>query len=274
MYYNQQQQEQNNLPKALGISSLITAGLVLIAFFIVFGQHIPEYGTGGIIVNYGTSPEGMGDDYMSIEEPSMDENANNVRPDRVDPETTPIPTPTQQTAEKSVVTQDVEDAPAVTKTEKPVASKAEQSTVEKKDATPAVNPNALFKGKKNNGKGTGDGTGSTPGNQGSDLGDPLASNYGEGGSGFGDMRLSLANRKWESRPNVQDDGQSVGIVEVEFTVDKNGRIISARQGGRTTIADYRLVQKCIQAVRNSKLNALANAPETQVGKVSFTFRVR
>lgn len=273
--YHQQYQEENNLPKALGISSLVMAGLVLIGFFIVFTQNIPQYGMGGMIVNYGTSDEGMGDDYMSVDEPSMAENANNVRPDRIDPTTEPIPTPTQQIAERSVMTQDVEDAPAVTPTEKPKPTPtAEQSTAQKPDATPAVNPNALFKGRNNNAQGGGDGTGSTPGNQGSALGDPLASNYGEGGSGFGDMMLSLSNRRWERAPNVQDDGQSVGVVEIEFTVDKNGNILRARQGSRTTIADYRLVQKCIRAVESAKLNALANAPESQVGRVSFNFRVR
>ena len=115
MQYHQQRMEENNMPKALGISSLVMAGLLAIGFFIVFGQEIPEYGMGGIVVNYGTSPEGMGDDYMSVDEPSVDENANEVRPDKIDPNTTPIPTPTQQVAEKSIATQDVDDAPAITK---------------------------------------------------------------------------------------------------------------------------------------------------------------
>ena len=115
MYYNQFQ-EENNLPKALGISTLVMAALGVIGFFIVFGQNLPEYGMGGIIVNYGTSPEGMGEDYMSVDEPSMDENANNVRPDKIDPNSTPIPTPSQQVADKAVATQDVEEAPVVAKT--------------------------------------------------------------------------------------------------------------------------------------------------------------
>lgn len=173
------------MPKALGLSSAVMGILVLIGFFIVFGGDVPRYGMGGIIVNYGTAEEGMGDDYMSVDEPSMDENANNVKPDKIDPSTTPVPTPSQQVADKVVATQDIEDAPAVPKNEKPVKANADVSTVEKKDAKPAVNPNALYKGKKNNAVGTGDGTGSTAGNQGSKLGDPLASNYGEGGSGDG-----------------------------------------------------------------------------------------
>ncbi len=273
MYYNQYQ-EENNLPKALGISTLVMAALVAIGFFIVFNQATPDFGMGGLIVNYGTAPEGMGEDYMSVDEPSMDENANNVKPDKIDPVTTPIPTPSQQIADKSVVTQDVEDAPVVPKAEKPVKANADQSTVEKKNATPAVNPNALYKGKKNNAQGSGDGTGSVPGNQGSNLGDPLASNYGEGGSGFGNTMLSLENRKFVVRPNVEDNGQQTGIVKVEFTVDSRGNIIRARQAKGTTIADYKLVNKCIQAVQNSRLNALENAPDSQTGLITFRFKVR
>jgi len=93
-----------------------------------------------------------------------------------------LPTPSQRVSDKAVATQDVEDAPVVSKAEKPVKAAATETTTPKKESTPAVNTNALYKGNKNNGTGAGDGTGSIPGNQGSRLGDPLASNYGEGGS--------------------------------------------------------------------------------------------
>jgi hypothetical protein len=140
------QHEENNFPKALGISTLVMASLLLIGFFVVFKAQVPdEYGMGGMIVNYGTSPEGMGDDYMSVEEPSVDPNANNERPDHIDPVETPTPTPTQQVAEKAVVTQDLEDAPAVTKTEKKVVSKAAETTKEVKEVAPKANAKALFK---------------------------------------------------------------------------------------------------------------------------------
>ncbi|MGO1520119.1 MAG: energy transducer TonB [Sphingobacterium sp.] len=273
MYYNQHQ-EENNLPKALGISTIIMVGLGVIAFFIVLGQNLPEYGMGGIIVNYGTAEEGMGEDYMSVDEPSLDENANNVRPDIIDPNSAPVPTPSQQVSNEAVATQDIEEAPVIAKAEKPVQANAEQSTVEKEDATPAVNPNALYKGNKNNAQGAGDGTGDTPGNQGSNLGDPLASNYGEGGSGFGDSMLSLENRRFTVPPKIDDNGQQHGIVNIEFTVDNKGNIIRARQAKGTTIADYSLIEKCIRAVEQAKLNALASAPQTQTGRITFRFSVR
>jgi len=262
-------------PNALAISSAIFGAFILISFFIIFGTETPRYGMGGIVVNYGTSEEGMGDDYMSVDEPSMDPNANNVKPDKIDPTETPTPTPSQQVADKAVVTQDLEEAPAVTKAAKPVKVTATETTVEKKEAQQTVNTNALFKGKKNNAVGSGDGTGSTPGNQGSKLGDPLAPNYGEGGSGDGNMMLSIANRRFEVRPQIDDNGQQSGKVAVEIRVAPNGTITYARAGVKgTTLPDRSLWEKCERAVRGARLNQLAQAPDSQTGVIVFNFRVK
>lgn len=274
MYY--QSQEENNLPKAIGLSAAVMGLLVLIGFFVVFGGA-PRYGMGGIIVNYGTAEEGMGEDYMSVDEPSMDEQANNVQPDKVDPVEEVAPTPSQQVTEKVVATQDVEEAPAVPapKKEKPVPANADVATTEKKEAKPAVNPNALYKGKKNNATGKGDGTGSTAGNQGSKLGDPLASNYGEGGSGDGNMMLSIANRRFEVPPKIDDKGQQAGRVAVEFRVNRQGVVTHARAGVRgTTISNRALLEKCERAMMAARLNQLPNAPDSQTGVIVFNFKLR
>lgn len=274
MYYHIK--EENNLPKAIGYSSIVMALLIAIGFFIVFGQSsIPEYGMGGIVVNYGTSDVGMGDDYMSIEEPSMDENANNVQPDRVVPTETPTPTPSQQVSDKAVATQDMEDAPAVTKTEKAVKNPAPETTKEVKNSTPTVNTNALYKGKKNNGQGAGDGEGGGAGNQGSALGDPLASNYGEGGSGFGNTPISLTSRHWAVRPNIDDKSQFSGVVVCELTVDRNGNIVSVRPGVKgTTYSSPTVYSMLERELRKAKFNTVPNAPERRVVHVTINFKVR
>lgn len=274
MYYHIK--EENNLPKAIGYSSIVMAILIAIGFFIVFGQPaIPDYGMGGIVVNYGTSDVGTGDDYMSIEEPSMDENANNVRPDRIVPTETPTPTPTQQVSDKAVATQDMEDAPAVTKTEKAVKNPSPETTKEVKNSTPTVNTNALYKGKKNNGQGAGDGEGGGVGNQGSALGDPLASNYGEGGSGFGNTPISLTSRHWAVRPNIDDKSQFSGVVVCELTVDRNGNIVSVRPGVKgTTYSSPTVYSMLERELRKAKFNTVPNAPERRVVHVTINFKVR
>lgn len=274
MYYHIK--EENNLPKALGYSSIVMAILIAIGFFIVFGQpSIPEYGMGGIVVNYGTSDVGTGDDYMSIEEPSMDENANNVTPDRLVPTETPTPTPSQQVSDKAVATQDMEEAPAVTKTEKAVKNPAAETTKEVKNSTPTVNTNALYKGKKNNGQGAGDGEGGGVGNQGSALGDPLASNYGEGGSGFGNTPISLTSRHWAVRPKFSDDGQRAGVVVCELIVDKHGNVVSVIPGKKgSTFRDSKIEDMLERELRKGKFNTVANAPDKRSVLIRIEFKLR
>lgn len=271
-----QYQEENNYPKAMMISAGIMALLLLVSYLIHFGLSLPpQVGTGGIVVNYGTAEEGMGDDYMSIEEPSVSPNANNTPPDKIVPNTEPQPTaPSSESSDKSVVTQDNEDAPAVNTSQKKTSAVPSTSPVTK-ESKPVVNENALYKGKKNNGTGMGDGTGSTPGNQGDPDGDPLASNYGKGGSGFGDVSLSLKSRRFLNLPKINDEGQLSGKIYVEIRVDRSGEVVYARAGVKgTTLSDQTLWRKCEQAVMGASLNQLESAPDVQIGVVVFNFKVK
>jgi outer membrane biosynthesis protein TonB len=267
--------EENNYPKAFAATGIILAAVIAMCYFIVFqNPPKPEDGTGGILVNYGTVDEGMGDDYMSTEEPSVAEKANNTKPDKV----TPAP-PTEEkvqaeSSDKNVVTQTTEDAPEVTaNTKKPSPTVATQPTT-KTVTKPSVNQNALYKGKTNNGTGEGDGNGSTPGNQGKTTGTTLTNNYNGTGSGNGGNLTGMPSRNFISKPAVSDNSRNVGKVVVDIRVDKNGNVVYARAGARgTTITDSNLLQKCEDAVKASKLNSLENAPETQLGTVVFVFKV-
>ena len=165
-------QEENNYPKALIIATAIMGILIALSYFIVIGSFKPvEAGMGGMVVNYGTSVTGMGTDYTSIEEPSADPNANQNAPDKVVPEQPNIQESTPQASDKEIVTQNTEEAVSVS-TKKTPSTATPSAAVEKKPAAPTVNQNALYKGKANKGTGQGDGTGTTPGNQGSANCDP------------------------------------------------------------------------------------------------------
>lgn len=271
----QQYHEENNYPKALLYSSGAMILFLLISYLVNFGISLPpqEVGMGGIVVNYGTAEEGMGDDLMSIEEPSVAPEANNTPPDKVVPNTETKPVVSSEASDKTIVTNDAEDAPAVTTTPKTVSAAPSTAPVTKV-SKPQVNQNALFKGKKSNGTGGGDGTGSTPGNQGDPDGDPLSNNYGKGGSGFGNTQLSLSGRRFVNLPKINDQGQSSGKIAVEIRVDKTGQVVYARAGVRgTTLSDRSLWTKCEQAVMGASLNQLESAPDVQVGVVVFNFKV-
>lgn len=264
--------EENNYPKAFLATGIILAFIIAICYFLVF-KNPPkqEDGTGGILVNYGTTDEGMGNDYMSTEQPSVAEKANHTPPDKV----THAPPTEQKTqvdnSDKKIVTQNNEDAPEVAaNSKKPSNTVATQAT--KAVAKPVVNQNALYKGKTNNGTGAGDGTANTPGNQGKPTGSTLTNNYNGTGSGNGG-NLNLIQRSFVSRPKVTDDKRRTGKVVIDIHVDKNGNVIYAEAGRGTTITDYDLIQKCENAVKNAKINALDTAPDTQEGTVVFVFKV-
>lgn len=268
-------QTENNYPKAFLATSIILALLIGLSYFIVFQHPVKEEdGTGGILVNYGTVDEGMGDDYMSTEEPSVAEHANNTKPDKV---TTAPPTeqvtPTED-ASKQVVTQNTEDAPEINNDKKPSQSVTAQQQPTKETPKPTVNQNALYKGKTNNGTGEGDGTGSTPGNQGKTTGTTLTNNYNGTGSGTGGNLQNMPQRNFVSRPSMDNDTRQTGKIVVDIRVDKDGNVVYARAGARgTTITNQDLLDKCEEAVKRSKLNQLESA-DLQQGTVVFVFKVQ
>ncbi|WP_158990213.1 energy transducer TonB [Mucilaginibacter sp. L196] len=264
--------EENNYPKAFLATGIILAALMAMCYFMVFTPPPkPDEGTGGILVNYGTTDAGMGDDYMSVDQPSVAEKANHTLPTKA----TPAPPTEQKTqvdnSDKKIVTQNNEDAPAVTtNSKKPSNTVATQAT--KTVAKPVVNQNALYKGKTNNGTGSGDGTTNTPGNQGKPTGSTLTNNYNGTGSGNGG-NLSLGQRSFVTRPVVTDEKRRTGKIVIDIHVDKNGNVIYAESGRGTTMTDYDLIQKCENAVRSAKINAVETAPDTQQGTVVFVFKV-
>lgn len=264
--------EENNYPKAVAISTGIMAGLLILSFFIVIGNFEPEAGMGGIVVNYGTSAEGMGTDYTSIEEPSADPNANNKPPDKVVPEEPKPETPSSDNGARDIVTQNTEEAVSVN-TKASIKTSAPTAVAEKKPAKPVINQNALYKGKSNKGTGGGDGTGAVAGNQGDKDGDPLATNYGEGGSGFGETPIPL--RKFTNLVTPQDDGQKTGKIAVRIKINKAGVVIEATPGVKgTTLNDRVLWQKCKDAVMGASLSQSDAAPDVQIGTVTFNFKVK
>jgi hypothetical protein len=263
------QEEENNYPKAFLATGIILAVVIALCYFIVFiNPPPPSDGTGGILVNYGTVDEGMGADQSSMEEPSVAQKANKTQPTKV---TTSPPTEqkTQQdNSDKKVVTQQTEDAPTVAANSKKQSQTV--ATQPAKPAKPVVNQNALYKGATNKGAGQGDGTTTTPGNQGSKNGSTLSDNYGPGGSGNG---LNMPNWSFVSAPDPQNIHRVPGIVIVDFVVDQNGNVISATSNRAKTRADLSLIESCINSIKNTKFTSSSPASGTQKGQYTFRFKV-
>jgi outer membrane biosynthesis protein TonB len=258
--------------------------IIALSYFIVF--QVPpkqEDGTGGILVNYGTTDEGMGNDYMSTEEPSVAEKANHTKPTKV---TKAPPTEQKQVEEasdKKIITQNTEDAPEVNSTsKKPTQTVATQPTT-KAPPKPAINQNALYKGKSNNGTGydTDDANilfqfgNFYLTNQGKPTGSTLTPNYNGTGSGNGGNLRGMPQRNFVTKPSVSDPDHRSGKVVVDVRVDKNGNFVYVHAGGRgTTLFDPSLFALCEQAVRNARVNALDTAPDVEMGAVVFVFKAQ
>lgn len=117
-------------------------------------------------------------------------------------------------------------------------------------------------GGKGGGNGTGNGTG---------VG--IGTGSGSGG-GFGGGKYLLGNRKPLNKPKPNYNCDEQGFVAVEVTVDKNGNTINATPGvkGTTNTASCLLQQAKIAAM-DTKWQPSADAPEKQVGKIIYSFRL-
>ncbi len=265
--------EESQRSKAIISTALLHAFLFGACYFFFINVQIPveEIETGGVVINYGTSDEGMGNDFTSTEEPAIGENISQTPIE--DPNRPNSASTSANTDDKEVITQDLEDAPEMTSSKAKSANTTTTTNPTPAVVTPTVDSRALFKGKKNKGTGEGDGNGNTPGNQGKPDGSTTSNSYtGNAGDGSGGVALNLTGRSFISKPKIQDDGQTAGKITVDISVDKNGTIVTAKAGGRgTTISNVNLWNKCEKAVLGCKLNAIANGPEIQAGSVIFTF---
>ncbi len=270
---NQNAHNENNYPKAIIISTLIMGSFILLSFFWIIGRFEPneEMGMGGMVVNYGTSVSGMGTDYTSMEEPSTAPDANGKDPDKVTPDAK-INSAASQLSDKDIATQDLEEA-AVLNTKATKSNANPSNTHVNKEAEPTINPNAIYKGNKNNASGKGDGTGTEVGNQGDPDGDPLTPFYGDGGSGYGNNPLPLSSFRNLVKPI--DDSQVSGTIMVKITVNKQGRILTAVAGARgTTFTNNDLFRKCEEALRNASLDPITKGPDIRIFYVRFAFKLK
>lgn len=133
--------------------------------------------------------------------------------------------------------------------------------------------NAFGGGKTDNGsQSTGQGNTYGNGNQGSPDGTPGTNQYGLGGGAGKGISFSLSGRNARSLPKPEFPGNEAGIVVVEVTVDKSGKVNKALPGikGSTTVnAD--LLEAAKKAALAASFNTDQNAPAFQKGTITYHF---
>jgi len=133
--------------------------------------------------------------------------------------------------------------------------------------------NAFGGGKTDNGsKSTSQGNTYGSGNQGSPDGTPGANQYGLGGGEGKGISFSLSGRNARSLPKPAFPGNEAGIVVVEVTVDKFGKVTKALPGvkGSNTV-DPDLLEAARKAAVAASFNTDQKAPAFQKGTITYHF---
>ncbi|OCX51436.1 hypothetical protein BEL04_15530 [Mucilaginibacter sp. PPCGB 2223] len=259
---------ESNYPKAFAATTVIVAILFALCYLLTIGMPMqqPE-GTGGILVNYGTTDEGSGNDISSLEDPSQSEKTSHNRPDK----TTPNPTDKSESenSNKNIVTQNTEDAPVVNANDKKPSNTV--STEQKTAPQHVVDQRAIYKGATHtSGNGGGDGTSNKIGNQGSINGSTLSDNYGPGGSGTG---LNMPHWGFVSPPDVSNIHRVPGTVVIDFIVDPEGNVLQASSNRQQTRATLDLIQSCIDAIKRTKFHSSTPVTGNTPGQYRWVFKV-
>ncbi len=284
---------------------LIHAGILLTLLMFTLSADITLKSNEGLLVDFGYSDTGIGE-----EEPSAvySKNDNLYKPPvQADQKATTTAAPAfkpSEIKEEDLLTQEHEASIALhtAKTPKKVVEKKkldpnielekkrkqeqlalqrieEQKAQKKQKEEETIGninsrvKNAFGGGLTDNGS-TSKGEGITygPGNQGDPNGQPGVKRYGPGGGTGNNISYNLSGRQARSMPKPAYPGNEGGIVVVEVTVDKLGKVSAARGGiFGSTSSDPDLLEAATKAARAAKFNVDDNAPAFQKGTITYHF---
>lgn len=289
-----QEEEKKKKVKALIYSLIAYAALIGACLLVGFGVPPPLPNQDmGMIINLGTSPEGMGEEQPLSPNPVA---LQNSQPHEAQASPASDRTGTRT---EDIMTQNTEDAPVIKKLsedkkEEEFSKNLKENTphttkkprpdapVEPKPAPPK--PKAIYSGGNTNSSASGNNAGASnssgnegltgnPGDQGAVNGDPTATNHNGQYSGLGGNSLSyrLTGRQIVQYPSREGEFNEAGQVRMNIKVDREGNIVgySIISADNPTISA--LAEKKIKKV---KFNASPNAPVVQFGEIVFVFKIR
>lgn len=237
--------ENKNKTIAVSVTVAIHALVVVLLVILALTTPLPLPGEAGVEVNLGMYDEGMG---------------NQQQPKPIPVFEAPKPQPEQ--VKDETVTQDSEETPAI-------------EDVKPQKEEPKVNERALFKPintleEQSSSEGiTGD-----PGDQGNPNGGQNIANYeGQGGAGGGPS-YDLGGRGAKHLARPSSDFLEEGVIVVEISVDREGRVQQTRITKGTTISDPRMRQMALDAAKTSVFAPDKDAAELQKGTITYKFIIR
>lgn len=269
------------------VSALVHLGLLLV--FLFFGlTYLEPKPEDGIVINFGNSETGMGDQADGNPQTSASE---------AQPQSTPEVTETPDEASKSpTLTQDVVEAPSLDEkeqkqkeTEKPkevekpkkVEPTPEELERRRLEAEREAKRKAMEErfAKVSESKAGGEGVKEGPGDQGDPSGDPNSPNRtGGNGGGAGGGNYMLGGRKALFKPKPEYQCDAEGRVVVKIYVNREGKVTRAipgekvPQGPATTTTSSCLFDKARAAAMRTTWQGDSEAPATQIGFIIYNFQ--
>ncbi|MEG1763175.1 MAG: hypothetical protein RR256_06165, partial [Bacteroidales bacterium] len=205
-----------------GIGTLLVCGLLfLILWFMGLDRTWPPPPEYGVEVNLGFSDQGMGEHQMDqLVQNQLQNNANEPTPDQEQMQT--------QDEEETVSISSQKQKKMYRKTPKTKVSQSSENPRVQESNTPALNPNALYPGKRN-ATASSQGNAGGIGDQGKPNGNPEASGYG-GSGGNGGISFSVTGRTLKSLARPAYDSEEQGVVVVKIWVNPQGEITRTQVG--------------------------------------------
>ena len=176
-------------------------------------------------------------------------------------------------ARNDVATQQSEPAPSVQASSNPGTitnpHSPQENQVQNKE--PEINANALFRGNRNRSEGGSQGNTAGTGNQGKENGTTTSNMVGDGGTG---STFNLKDRQAARLPMPEYKSNEQGQVVVKIWVDRQGKVTRVEAPAQgSTISGGRLVNQAKQAALKARFNASQDAPEEQVGTITYKFEI-
>ena len=262
MFYYEIKEREGKVPGIIAAIGYIALWIVLM--LAVDFTHEKRDMTGeGILVDFGDGDQGAGAAELSDSEISEASSASGSIPG-IEPD--------------QMLTQDHEDAPAVSQSRQDQRQATAQTPVNTPNTPPAqserpreVNRLALFPGSTAGGTSASEGSTQGSGNQGSPDGTPGGSHDGTG-AGAGGTGFSLAGRSvLGALVKPQYGPRKSGRIVIDIIVDASGKVTGAEyrpQGSNSN--DAELVTAAKRAAMQSKFNAV-EGDDLQRGTITYNF---
>ena len=294
------QKEEKNRKRALIISAVVHAVIVLLAILPLLKYPVPPPGQSGVLVSFGEPDRGRGQDMPATqqevqEETTQEKSEEEIEEELPEPEPVEERIPEESAAEtsKEVRTSENSDAARIAEQKKKEKERLEEEARKKEQRQKeleeqrrreeerkkreearrkAEEEKKMEEAKQQYGDLFGKGKGETDeaGNQGDPEGDPNSDILEGVSTGAGTVGGGLGDRGINSRPNIQDNSQDEGDIRIEVCVDGFGNVTSAKftQKGTTSFSTH-LRKISLEAAK--KFTFTPSNRDKQCGHITFKY---